>query len=307
MRKVLLICTSLAFLSSAFAFMAKTPDAEVVLPRTQGSSQIKIPRQGQNGRTLEIKVPSDSNAKPAEVTIDGQRVELLSESPHKIVVTIPGQLAGPVKVRVKKGDHEAEETCRIINVNVTATKTNLLKGERATVTVKVTGLDGITQRIPLRLTSKGVINTQGGSLQLRWIHPQDVQRDGTYTTTITITGIQPGVFDLTATVITRPWYIRLGLGAPVDGFRVKKKGKSVGLTIENVKDPLKGDELDGVYEVEYVCSDLNPNIWVQKLVFKKGRAELTPSQLEPCLTEPTLAPGTMFDGRQVFGSVRFEF
>jgi len=43
------------------------------------------------------------------------------------------------------------------------------------VTVTVTGLDGIKRTIPLHLTTSGVIKTDRGNVQFRWIHPQDLQ------------------------------------------------------------------------------------------------------------------------------------
>lgn len=277
---------------------------QVEKPKTSRSTKIKIPTMAQNGRNLEIKLPniktaaSSTKSKRArdamsfghhafnisgnetsfsaklfatEVRIDGQPAEVVEETANKLVVKIPSHLSGPVKVTVKHGDAEAEGTCRIVHVDVTAIKTNLLKGERATVTVTVTGLDGIKRTIPLQLTAKGVINTEGGDLQFRWIHPRDVQQGGTYTTTITITGRQAGGFNVTATVVTKPWYINLAENTPDNRWRVKKNL----FIIENVKDPLKGGLLEGEYVLETGCL---PGTQIKSLIpvlVKKGRAEVS--------------------------------
>ncbi|MFY9618273.1 MAG: MbtH family protein [Pyrinomonadaceae bacterium] len=242
--------------------------------KTPGPAKIKIPTQAQNGRNLELTGSFDGSAQTTVVTIDGQRAEVLEETASKTVVKVPSNLKGQVKVTVEEGSGRAEGTCNVINVDVTATKTNLLKGETAIVTVTVTGLDGIKRTIPLHLTTKGVINMEGGNAQLLRIHPGDVQ-GGRYTITRKITGRQAGGFDVTATIITQPWYIALVKDAKDNGWRVKKVGNGFVFNVDNVKDPVTGGLLEGEYVLETECV---PGTLIKSLIpvlVKKGQAQIS--------------------------------
>ena len=86
---------------------------------------------------------------------------------------------------------------------MTVPKTSLLKGERTTLSIKVSGLQGITEPVPLHVVKGGVVSLQGGNVQTILIKPGDVKRDGTYRITRTITGQQAGGFSVTVTVVTK--------------------------------------------------------------------------------------------------------
>jgi hypothetical protein len=90
-------------------------------------------------------------------------------------------------------------------VKLTAPKTDLLRGEKTTLTVQVTGLEGIKQPVPLTLTYGGVIVMEGGPYQPLVIQPSQVGADGRYSTTRGITGIQAGGWNANATVVTGPF------------------------------------------------------------------------------------------------------
>jgi len=68
--------------------------------------------------------------------------------------------------------------------------------------IEVQGLQGITQPVPLHLTNGGAVTMTGGNSQTMSIKPSDVQSTGTFTTTRTITGVQTGGWNATATVVT---------------------------------------------------------------------------------------------------------
>jgi len=86
-------------------------------------------------------------------------------------------------------------------VLLSAPKTQLLKGESTTVTVVVSGLQDITQSIPLHLVKGGVVRMEGGDSQTKVIKPDEVKRGGTYSITRKITGQQAGGFSVTASVV----------------------------------------------------------------------------------------------------------
>ncbi len=196
----------------------KTPSGAVVTP----DPKFTIPNLGQQGRPIVINGPFDGNASnttlrygPADRTVhefvkqsdnisEGSGfLRTLAESPRKIVFESPTNVTGSIGIMVKEGDGTPTKgTYRNVGVNLSAPKTNLLKGEKTTLTVQVSGLEGIKEPVPLTLESKGVITMEGGIYQPLIIQPSQVGADGRYTTTRGITGVQTGGWEATATVVT---------------------------------------------------------------------------------------------------------
>lgn len=184
---------------------------------------------GQQGRPLEIFGPFDGNSSnttlrfgPVGSTVpDFEKgtenvsggfglIKPLAESPRKMVFECPSNVTGPVTILVKEGDGAPTTgTMRNLGVQLSAPKTNLMRGEKTTVTIEVRGLEGITEDVPLQLDSKGVITMEGGNFQNLRIKPQEITKDGRYTTTRGITGQQAGGFTVTATVIVTRFDFRL--------------------------------------------------------------------------------------------------
>jgi hypothetical protein len=164
-----------------------------------------------------------------------------------------------------------------VSVDVTATKTHLLKGENAVVTVTVKGLQEMKQARWLWIEKQGVVRMAGGDVQSIRIRPADVRPDGTFQVQRTVTGERAGGFDITATFRWNPWTIKLQESGGKNRRRVKKEGDSVLIKIEDAEDPVTGDPLDGEYVLEYPCF-LGLNI---KLLFpirvKNGKGQATVS------------------------------
>ncbi len=137
------------------------------------------------------------------------RFDLIAESPRKAVFTAPTNVTGPIELHLTEGNTRSTGSYRNVGVNLSAPKTNLLKGEQTTLTVQVTGLEGIKQPVPLTLECKGVITMDGGIYQPLVIQPSQVGADGRYTTTRGITGVQAGGWTATATVVTGPFNVCL--------------------------------------------------------------------------------------------------
>lgn len=118
-------------------------------------------------------------------------------------------VTGPLNLTLTEGTQRATGIYRSVGVSLTAPKTNLFKGERTTLTVRVSGLQDIAHPVPLTLDSSGAIAMQGGSFQPLSIQPSQVGADGQYTTSRGISGIQAGGWSATATVVTQPFDIVL--------------------------------------------------------------------------------------------------
>jgi len=126
---------------------------------------------------------------------------LVAESPRKCVFEAPSHITGPAELTLNERGVATKTTYRNVGVALTAPRTQLLKGESTTLTIQVTGLQGITQSIPLHLVKGGVVRMEGGDNQTKAIKPDEVKKDGTYSTTRKITGQQAGGFSVTATIV----------------------------------------------------------------------------------------------------------
>lgn len=175
-----------------------------------------IPQLGQTGWPLLITGPFDGDSHNSILQYSiiefGGRADVIrggpsdfiviAESPRKAVFQVPTNVTGPVELNLKEGNVQTRGTYRNVDVKLSAPKTELLKGEKTTLTVQVTGLQGLKTPVPLTLESKGVITMEGGFYQPLVIQPSQVGADGRYTTTRGITGVQTGGWEATATVVT---------------------------------------------------------------------------------------------------------
>ena len=208
----------------------KTPSGEIItIPgSTFGSTPMDrdfvpgfdIPPLGQTGRPIVVTGPFDGNSSNTVFnwtpdvrhgaptgggtvgTNSLNTAELLAESPREAVFEAPRNVTGPMDIKLKEGNVETTGTHRSVGVNLSAPKTSLIKGESTTLKVEVSGLQGITQPVPLTLQCTGVITMAGGIYQPLVIQPSQVGADGRYTTTRGITGVQAGGWGATATVVT---------------------------------------------------------------------------------------------------------
>jgi hypothetical protein len=188
-------------------------------------NDFQLPALGQQGRPVEIFGPFDGNS--SNTTLNFKTVRsavqdfekntenvsggfgMIAESPRKAVFTAPTNVTGPIELHLHEQDIKVQGNYRNVGVNLSAPKTNLLKGEGTTLTVQVSGLEGIKQPVPLTLESRGVITMEGGMYQPLLIQPSQVGADGRYSTTRGITGVQAGGWTSTATVVTQPFNIVL--------------------------------------------------------------------------------------------------
>jgi len=199
-----------------------TSSGTVIAPDPKVNPNFQIPTLGQQGRLVEITGPFDGNSSnttlrfgPARSTVhDFEKntenvsggfglIRPLVESPNKMVFESSTHFTGPVQMMLKEGDAQMLAPYRNVGVRLSAPKTNLLKGEGTTLTVKVEGLQGIKEDMPLHLenASPTVVRMAGGDNHTFAIKPSSVQADGTFTTTRAITGQKAGAFTVTATVV----------------------------------------------------------------------------------------------------------
>ncbi|MGZ8844055.1 MAG: hypothetical protein ACXW18_10365 [Pyrinomonadaceae bacterium] len=188
-----------------------------------------LPLLGQTGRPMVITGPFDGNASNTSVNfrtdrnIDWDKVKrsvtdfekpsqnvfggfgLIAESPRKAVFEAPPNVVGAVEVLLNEGPTEKIGRFRNLRLDLTAPKTSLVRGESTELKISVSGLEGLTQPVPLTLTSEGVITMDGGPFQQLTIEPKQVDNAGQFTTFRRVTGLQAGGWGATATVVTHPY------------------------------------------------------------------------------------------------------
>jgi hypothetical protein len=159
----------------------------------------------QTGRPMSIPGPNSVDV-PTEVTIGGKTAPILAQSPRKIVAETPQGVLGKADIEVRKGDqtvHKGET--RAIGIQLSATSTTLKRGQEATLTVTVRGLENLApdEKVPVQLTNKtpAVVSVEGGDVQKFTITRGDPNLDpqaGIWTRTFSLTGIRPGGFEIFA-------------------------------------------------------------------------------------------------------------
>ncbi len=173
-----------------------------VLPRPAQATpaEYALPNLGQAGRPIEITGPFNGDFSNTQAQMGSQDVQKLAESPRKLVVSSPANVVGPTDLTVRERGVTASQQYRNMSVSLTAPRTELLRGERTTLTVRVEGLDGLQQETVLQLASQGTVSMGGGETRKVTIRPEDVQSGGTFLITRELTGTRAGGFSVKADV-----------------------------------------------------------------------------------------------------------
>ena len=261
--------------------LALTPVESVVVsyPKQPGSPW-ESPNYVQAGRSIPIVGPFDGDAKNTSLELDGKPLTVLAESPRGIFFHLPTQTIGQHEIRIKELGQEARIPYRILKVGLSAPKTDLMRGEKTTVTIEVGGLNNLmkTEIIPLQLVSHGVINMDGGDSQSLRIRKKDVDANGVFRTTRKVTGLRTGGWGVNATVIDprqTPIFVPLIRNSKGNGFRQKPdKNKAGFFEIRNVRDPRTGKRLKGNHKLETGCGNqsMAKKPQLLSLNFKKGNS-----------------------------------
>ena len=166
--------------------------------------EFDLPTMGQQGRTVQVGGRFDGDFSTTNLKVGGEDLEVLAESPRRIVARNTSNKIGPTELVVGEQGRAARCEFRSLGLKLSAPKLDLLRGEQTTLTVAVLGLEGIKESVPLVLEnqSAAIISMGGGNLERITVGPSQVE-GGTYTIERPLTGIQRGAFTITATVTGR--------------------------------------------------------------------------------------------------------
>jgi heme/copper-type cytochrome/quinol oxidase subunit 4 len=108
----------------------------------------------QSGQPLNISGNFDGNAANTNVSLGGQSCDVIAESNRMSIVQVSeNALAGVSNISIEEKGVTEEHKINIASLNLTANKTNLLKGEKATINVTINGLENLkTENLNYKLS-----------------------------------------------------------------------------------------------------------------------------------------------------------
>lgn len=180
---------------------------EIPLPQHPTPGKFAPMNFGQPGRPLVVNGNFDGNGRNTRVSIGGNQAELIAESPRASFVKVPDNLiAGRTTIEVEESGVREQFLFQVVNVGLAADKTTLLRGEKAKVTVTVSGLENLNLdrdrfRIDLVNLSPATVRFREatGDVLTRNITPASV-RNGMFSYSTSVVGVAPGRFSITAAV-----------------------------------------------------------------------------------------------------------
>src|SRR4030095_15446439 len=134
---------------------------------------------------------------------------------RQVVFRVTQTLFGEVPIRFTDSGRVSDGMIRAIGVRLTTMSTQLSRGERAMLTTTVTGLAGIKEPATLAFRNLTSALVQIGGEPRVTIQPRDVKANGTYVDTRRLTGVQPGAFQILASV-SRPALSRFDVAGTVN-------------------------------------------------------------------------------------------
>ena len=132
---------------------------------------------------------------------------VIAQSPRRIVFVSPPDAVGATTLEVKFGAAAAVTgPLHILAVQSSETNKYLVRGQRSTLTVRVSGLQGLAAPAVLVLSnqSPAIVALEGGALQRISIPPAEVRPDGTWQLTRTLTSETRGTYVIGVDVTQSP-------------------------------------------------------------------------------------------------------
>lgn len=141
----------------------------------------------------------DGNASNTSVSLADKSASILAESPRQSFVRVPDVDAGSSILTVRENTNSEQYKVHVAKLNLAASKTTLRKGEKATIKVTVSGLEGLrnSQDYKVEITNQAPatvsIKQQEGNKLSRNV-PAEVT--GNYSFTFSIVGLTGGDYSL---------------------------------------------------------------------------------------------------------------
>jgi hypothetical protein len=173
-------------------------------PLPPPAASIDLPLGGQAGSPASAWGAFNPGSGTA-ITVGGKDAPVIAASPRKVIFQVPPDVTGETEIEARNGSLSARGPFRSLGLKLDATSRSMPTGTTTTVTVLVSGLQGLSEPASLVIVNHEptVVNLSGGPVQQITIAPADVRPDGTFQLTRTLTGERGGGYNL-AVVVSLP-------------------------------------------------------------------------------------------------------
>ncbi|HKK12754.1 MAG TPA: hypothetical protein VJ945_07970, partial [Flavobacteriaceae bacterium] len=132
-----------------------------------------IPEYMVSGEAAKITSRFDGNSTNSSVKLNSKDLEILAESKSGMFFRVPSNVSGTSQLQFEEGSHVAESSVNVLNTDLSVGRTNLKRGETTTLSIKVSGLEGLQTDVPITITNKSPsnISLEGGNTQQIVINP----------------------------------------------------------------------------------------------------------------------------------------
>lgn len=177
------------------------------IPTKPGSkisiSSTHVPEYVVAGEPAKITSTCDGNLANSNISINNIDVLILAESESAVFFRAPTGSSGSSQLQFKnEGQQVIEASVHVLRLDLSVGKANLMRGETTTLSINISGLQGLEKSVLLSIVnnSPSNISLEGGNTQQIVINPVNDSPNGNYDSTISIRAIQRGSFSIVVKV-----------------------------------------------------------------------------------------------------------
>lgn len=161
---------------------------------------LQIPKMLRKGFTEKITGPFSGSYKDITLSLGGQPADLLAASEQGVFFECSDIAPGTHELILKTPELQENQIVHLVDLSLEAGQSDLLPGQQTQITVTITGLEGIEDPVDLSLTNltSDVVSMEGGDSQVISVAPDEIQEDGIWRRTFTISGKHRGDFSITS-------------------------------------------------------------------------------------------------------------
>ncbi|MFZ1306302.1 MAG: hypothetical protein WAR80_10695, partial [Ferruginibacter sp.] len=164
--------------------------------QTPNGIDCKIPTHAITAAPLRIKGSFDGNSSNTNCTIGDQPATILAESPRQCIIQFPDNSNGMQNVQIQEnGQQKCSQPVSSVNMELSAGKLNLMKGEKTHLNVKITGLHSLPDTALLTVinVTPTVVNMQPANQVVIALAPDSMEA-GTFERRFDMVSVKTGGF-----------------------------------------------------------------------------------------------------------------
>jgi len=199
------IPAALEKITAAFPFIIFVTDAAgnvstaEIKPAAVSNAQTgcSIPSHIQAAAPMRITGNFDGDASNTKCMIDDKEMPVLAESPRQCICSVPENAPGKGNVTITEPQQQkCSAPVTVVHMQLTAGKLDLLKGEKTTIDVNISGLAGIEQPATLSVTNRtaATVTMINGNGQEFILAPGEYKDSTVFTKQFVVQSIKSGRF-----------------------------------------------------------------------------------------------------------------